>query len=347
VVSGAFATVSLGGFISNGGHGALSAKYGLGADQVYEIDLVTPMGEIITANECQNRDYFWAMRGGGGSTYGVALAYTIKAYPAVSSVSYRTDVSGWNELMVWYRNWPKLAMVGGSGYFNGYPMRGNGRVRVNFKVPNMTEAELEAIVEPIMAQIGREGSSRSGGKRSGKDPDNDEEIRRKNTYFRAEGVSIARQRGVFAEHDKHESPFHKYEEVAEETHPLNKRATFPGMGTNKIIASWLWSEKDLQHPNLEQALRGAFDEPTQMLNDATMGVGTHKPPYIRGGGNAVNPAFRTAVMRPASELQWGGTDPALLARKKNDSLNFVKSYMSIAPEGGTYANEVCRSRYNA
>jgi hypothetical protein len=34
---------------------------------VLEIELVTAGGEIITANECQNQDYFWAMRGGGVS----------------------------------------------------------------------------------------------------------------------------------------------------------------------------------------------------------------------------------------------------------------------------------------
>jgi FAD/FMN-containing dehydrogenase len=63
VVAGAAKTVSVGGFFSNGGHGALSAKYGLGADMVAEIEVVTAQGEIIRANECQNEDYFWAMRG--------------------------------------------------------------------------------------------------------------------------------------------------------------------------------------------------------------------------------------------------------------------------------------------
>lgn len=63
IVGGAATTVSVGGFFSNGGHGALSAKYGLGADMVAEIELVTAAGELIKANECQNEDYFWAMRG--------------------------------------------------------------------------------------------------------------------------------------------------------------------------------------------------------------------------------------------------------------------------------------------
>jgi FAD/FMN-containing dehydrogenase len=64
VVGGAFGSVSAGGYLSNGGHGGLSAKYGLGADMVLQIELVTAEGKLITANECQNQDYFWAMRGG-------------------------------------------------------------------------------------------------------------------------------------------------------------------------------------------------------------------------------------------------------------------------------------------
>jgi hypothetical protein len=62
-VGGKFESVSVGGFLANGGHGLLSAKYGLGADMVLQIELVNADGEYITANECQNQDYFWAMRG--------------------------------------------------------------------------------------------------------------------------------------------------------------------------------------------------------------------------------------------------------------------------------------------
>jgi FAD binding domain len=63
IVGGAVNTVGLGGYLSNGGHGRLSAKYGYGADMVLEINLINAAGEIITANECQNSEYFWAMRG--------------------------------------------------------------------------------------------------------------------------------------------------------------------------------------------------------------------------------------------------------------------------------------------
>lgn len=63
ILSGGAATVGLGGYLSGGGHGAISPTFGLAADQVLEFEVVTPNGEIVIANECLNDDLFWAMRG--------------------------------------------------------------------------------------------------------------------------------------------------------------------------------------------------------------------------------------------------------------------------------------------
>jgi FAD/FMN-containing dehydrogenase len=63
VVGGGGKTVSVGGYVTGGGHSLLSARFGLAADQVLEMEVVTPKGDVVTANECQNKDLFWAMRG--------------------------------------------------------------------------------------------------------------------------------------------------------------------------------------------------------------------------------------------------------------------------------------------
>lgn len=63
IVGGGAGTVGVGGFLTGAGHGALSSTYGMGADQVLEVEMVTPGGDIITANECQHQDLFWAVRG--------------------------------------------------------------------------------------------------------------------------------------------------------------------------------------------------------------------------------------------------------------------------------------------
>jgi len=63
IVGGDSATVSLGGYISGGGHSVLSPWLGMAADQVVEIETITADGNLIVANECSNPDMFWALRG--------------------------------------------------------------------------------------------------------------------------------------------------------------------------------------------------------------------------------------------------------------------------------------------
>jgi FAD/FMN-containing dehydrogenase len=63
VVGGGGRTVALGGFLTGAGHSILSPHYGLATDQVLEMDIVTPKGQHLVLNECQNTDLFWAMRG--------------------------------------------------------------------------------------------------------------------------------------------------------------------------------------------------------------------------------------------------------------------------------------------
>ena len=82
VVGGDCATVGLaGGFTQGGGHSPLSSVYGLGADQVLEWELVTASGEHVIASPTSHLDLYWALSGGGGGTYGVVLALTVKAHP--------------------------------------------------------------------------------------------------------------------------------------------------------------------------------------------------------------------------------------------------------------------------
>lgn len=63
VITGGAGTVGIGGYVSGGGHSALSSAWGLASDNILEMEIVTPSGDIITINECQHEDLFWAMRG--------------------------------------------------------------------------------------------------------------------------------------------------------------------------------------------------------------------------------------------------------------------------------------------
>ena len=63
MIGGADPHVGIGGWISGGGHGPITGKYGMGADQVVEMEVVTADGERRTVNADCEPDLFWALRG--------------------------------------------------------------------------------------------------------------------------------------------------------------------------------------------------------------------------------------------------------------------------------------------
>jgi FAD/FMN-containing dehydrogenase len=71
-----------GGFIQGGGFGSLSRRYGTAAGNMLEAEVVLAAGETVTANAVQHPDLFWALRGGGGGTFGVVSRLTLRTYPA-------------------------------------------------------------------------------------------------------------------------------------------------------------------------------------------------------------------------------------------------------------------------
>jgi hypothetical protein len=87
---------SAGGWISGGGHSILSPNYGLGkckshyfklkltnivgVDNVIQMTIVLADGSHITVNEYKYPDLFWALRGGGGGTWGVLTSVTYRTH---------------------------------------------------------------------------------------------------------------------------------------------------------------------------------------------------------------------------------------------------------------------------
>ncbi|RPD54851.1 FAD-binding domain-containing protein [Lentinus tigrinus ALCF2SS1-7] len=73
-----------GGFLQGGGHGIFSNAFGLAADRALQFKVVTPSGTYLTATACQNSDLFFALRGGGGGTFGVVLEVTTRPLPQLA-----------------------------------------------------------------------------------------------------------------------------------------------------------------------------------------------------------------------------------------------------------------------
>ncbi|CAA7054568.1 unnamed protein product [Microthlaspi erraticum] len=74
--SGVCPTVGAGGHISGGGYGNLIRKYGLTVDHVVDAKLVDVNSKILN-RASMGEDLFWAIRGGGGASFGVILSWKL------------------------------------------------------------------------------------------------------------------------------------------------------------------------------------------------------------------------------------------------------------------------------
>lgn len=79
-----------GGFIQGSGFGPFSKRYGSGAASVLEYEVVTADGAVLIANEYQHADLFWALRGGGGGTFGIVSRITLLAHETPKTVGVMT-----------------------------------------------------------------------------------------------------------------------------------------------------------------------------------------------------------------------------------------------------------------
>jgi FAD/FMN-containing dehydrogenase len=80
VQGGGCTTVGVAGLVQSGGFGSFSKHYGTAAASLLEAEVVTADGKIRIANACTNPDLFWALKGGGGGSFGAVSKVTLRAH---------------------------------------------------------------------------------------------------------------------------------------------------------------------------------------------------------------------------------------------------------------------------
>lgn len=155
-----------GGFMQGGGFGSWSNKFGTGAAGMLEAQVVTADGTLRVANACQNPDLFWALRGGGGGTYGVVTQVTLMTHPAPASLGFvvgkltATSDEAFHELLLrlvrLYRQ-----QLANENWGEQVKVRGNNTLDVSMSFV-MTADEARAVWEPFLASL-RTQPNRFGG----------------------------------------------------------------------------------------------------------------------------------------------------------------------------------------
>ena len=86
VQGGGCLTIGVAGFVQGGGFGSLSKQFGTGAANLLEAEIVTADGSVRTVNRVREPELFFALRGGGGGTFGVVTRLTLRTQPLPATI---------------------------------------------------------------------------------------------------------------------------------------------------------------------------------------------------------------------------------------------------------------------
>ena len=77
---GRVSSTGVAGLTLGGGSGWLEREWGLACDNLLEVDIVAADGRVVTANEDENSELFWALHGGSGN-FGIATRLVFQLHP--------------------------------------------------------------------------------------------------------------------------------------------------------------------------------------------------------------------------------------------------------------------------
>jgi len=159
VQGGGCMTVGVAGLVHSGGFGSFSKAFGLASASLLQAEVVTADGVVRTCNACSHADLFWALKGGGGGSFGVVTRLTLKVHElpetfgAVNfTVRAASDAA--------YRQLVALALdLYASGLMNAHwgeqiRMRGNV-LQVSMVFQGLTRAQASAAWQPFFDALDR------------------------------------------------------------------------------------------------------------------------------------------------------------------------------------------------
>lgn len=313
IISGGEESVGYGGYMTGGGHGALGATYGMAADLVLELEIVTPGGDIVIANECQNQDLFWATRGGGGSTFGVITSTTLKAFPSAPFIMLTVSIGTapnseefWDFATYFLSQFPALSDAGIAGY---------GTLAASATIGNTTYGGYSGLIFIPGVSI----SNTSGSLAAAFAPI----IEHVNTTWPG--------KFQYSVTPKTFSSFYEFWLFTEGPQYA---------GIDMMVGSRLLDAKALSGdlPALKKALQIAMG--AGALNPYLLGGKGVRDVVPRGGSDAVNPAWRTSLVHCTLGVTWGYFNQTQKAEQEDLLTNtYVKALRDLAPDTGAYVNE--------
>lgn len=283
-------------------------SYGTGADQVLAFEVVTSDGRFVTANSTSNTDLFWAMRGGGGSTFGVATSVTVKAFPdfptTASRFSFTSEKIGnetfWKAIRAYMDYHIPNADAGTYAYWMIVPNNVTGILTFNmspFFAPNKTLEETQTLLQPWFTRLDNLGI------------DFDANLTHFDSYYEA------------------------------------WRSSFPLETVGKINATT--GSRNFPRSNFETEEKREELYRNIRLSSENNRVQVHfniKAVDPANSDNAVNPAWRPNILFSQQAVRWNskGTPAEILKARQEFQSGDMQRWRDISPGAGSYLAEADR-----
>ncbi|WP_375777503.1 FAD-binding oxidoreductase [Bradyrhizobium sp. ma5] len=107
--AGSCPTVGISGHLTGGGHGLLARSHGLTCDGLLQANVVDAQARVLQANATSEPDLWWACRGGGGGSFGIATEFKIEVFPLktarVFGVSWKLSQAHAAQLFAAWQDW--------------------------------------------------------------------------------------------------------------------------------------------------------------------------------------------------------------------------------------------------
>ncbi len=91
IPAGSCFMVGVAGHCLGGGFGLLARSMGLACDSLTSVEIVTADGRILTTSDSENPDLFWALRGGGGGSFGAVSKFTFRPHDLKTVSTYSAN----------------------------------------------------------------------------------------------------------------------------------------------------------------------------------------------------------------------------------------------------------------
>ncbi len=154
VPGGSCPTVGVAGLTLGGGVGVFARRYGLAADNVAQVTVVTADGVVHTCSPSSDEALYWACRGGGGGNFGVVTSFefTTHPMPEVTLFTYDFDWDAAHDVLGAWQHWTRG--VNPAVWSNCQLLSGAGTPSVRVAgVACASSAQTASWLTPLVAEV--------------------------------------------------------------------------------------------------------------------------------------------------------------------------------------------------